>query len=160
MIYNAAGILYTSKKKHYTSAPAIQDVQEISCIWSSRPGSGNWGPSCPGASSTNMMELKYGHGLEPSRTSMGYYYTAFNPCLFQSWLHKHHLILRHRQVIFTSHNLCGCNNLPTSYLRFLYDYRQTSNTSHTLVGNKIGVHSDAVGAPPVGAPPTTFSFST
>ena len=39
-------------------------------------------------------------------------------------------------------------------------YRQVSNISRTLVGNKIVDHSDVVGAPPVGAAPTTSSFST
>ena len=39
-------------------------------------------------------------------------------------------------------------------------YRQTSNTRRTLVGNKIVDHSDVVGALPVGAAPTTSSFST
>ena len=39
-----------------------------------------------------------------------------------------------------------------------YIYRQTSNISRTL-GNKIAVHSDLVGASPVGAAPTTSSFS-
>ena len=39
-------------------------------------------------------------------------------------------------------------------------YRQLSNISRTLVGNKIVNHSDVVGAPPVGAAPTTSSFST
>ena len=39
-------------------------------------------------------------------------------------------------------------------------YRQTSNISITLVGNKIADHSDAVGASPVGAAPTTSSLST
>ena len=37
---------------------------------------------------------------------------------------------------------------------------QTSNRSGTLVGNKIVDHSDVVGASPVGADPTTSSFST
>ena len=37
---------------------------------------------------------------------------------------------------------------------------QTSNISHTLVGNKIFDHSDVVGAPPGGTAPTTSSFST
>ena len=40
------------------------------------------------------------------------------------------------------------------------NYRKTSNISHTLVGNKIVDHSDVVGASPVGATPTTSSFST
>ena len=39
-------------------------------------------------------------------------------------------------------------------------YRETSNIRCTLVGNKIVDHSDVVGASPVGAAPTTSSFST
>ena len=40
------------------------------------------------------------------------------------------------------------------------DYRKVSNISSTLVGNNIVDHSDVVGASPVGAAPTTSSFST
>ena len=40
------------------------------------------------------------------------------------------------------------------------DYRKTSNIRRTLVGNKIVDHSDIVGASPIGAAPTTSSFST
>ena len=40
------------------------------------------------------------------------------------------------------------------------NYRNTSNIRRTLVGNKIVDHSDVVGASPVGAAPTTSSFST
>ena len=40
------------------------------------------------------------------------------------------------------------------------DYRQFSNIRHTLAGYKIVDHSDVVGASPVGAAPTTSSFST
>ena len=39
-------------------------------------------------------------------------------------------------------------------------YRQVSNIRRTLVGNGIVDHSDVVGASPVGAAPTTSSFST
>ena len=39
-------------------------------------------------------------------------------------------------------------------------YRKVSNIERTLVGNKIVDHSDVVGASPVGAAPTTSSFST
>ena len=39
-------------------------------------------------------------------------------------------------------------------------YCETSNISHTLVGNGIVDHSDVVEASPVGAAPTTSSFST
>ena len=41
-----------------------------------------------------------------------------------------------------------------------YIYRKTSNKSRTLLGNKIVDNSDVVGASPVGAAPTTSSFST
>ena len=39
-------------------------------------------------------------------------------------------------------------------------YRQVSNIIRTLEGNKIVDHSGVVGASPVGAAPTTSSFST
>ena len=39
------------------------------------------------------------------------------------------------------------------------DYRETSNISGALVGNKIVDYSDVVGASHVVAPPTTSSFS-
>ena len=39
-------------------------------------------------------------------------------------------------------------------------YRKTSNIRRTLVANKIVDRSDVVGASPVGAAPTTSSFST
>ena len=39
-------------------------------------------------------------------------------------------------------------------------YRQTSNTSHTVVDNKITDHTDVIGTSPVGAAPSISSFST
>ena len=39
-------------------------------------------------------------------------------------------------------------------------YCQVSDIRRTLVGNEIVDHSDVVGASPVGAAPTTSSFST
>ena len=39
-------------------------------------------------------------------------------------------------------------------------YRKTSNISRTFVGNNIVDNPDVVGASPVGAAPTTSSFST
>ena len=39
-------------------------------------------------------------------------------------------------------------------------YSQTSNIRRTLARPKIDDHSDVVGASPVGAAPTTSSFST
>ena len=50
-----------------------------------------------------------------------------------------------------------CKTSNTSHTR---QYCKTSNISHTLIGNKIVEHSDIVGASPVGAAPTTSSFST
>ena len=46
-----------------------------------------------------------------------------------------------------------------SLARSLTDHK-TSNISRGLVGNKIVDHSDVVEASPVGAAPTTPSFST
>ena len=40
------------------------------------------------------------------------------------------------------------------------NYRITSNIRRTLIDNNIFDHSDVVGAAPVGAAPTTSSFST
>ena len=39
-------------------------------------------------------------------------------------------------------------------------YRQTCNISRTLVGNTTVGHSDVIAVSPVGAAPTTSSFST
>ena len=51
--------------------------------------------------------------------------------------------------------------LSSTMLQQIYCiYRQVSNISCTLVGNKIVDHSDVVVASPVGAAPTTSSFST
>ena len=44
--------------------------------------------------------------------------------------------------------------------KIFFIYRQVSNIRRTLVGNKMVDHSDVVGASPVGAAPTTSSFST
>ena len=51
-----------------------------------------------------------------------------------------------------------CHQFPVS--RNKATYRKVSIIRRTLVGNKIVDHSDAVGASPVGAAPTTSSFST
>ena len=45
-------------------------------------------------------------------------------------------------------------------IHFTDTYRKTSNISRTLIGSKIVDNSDVVGASPVGAAPTTSSFST
>ena len=58
-----------------------------------------------------------------------------------------------------SHYL-GANKLVWYASQTDYNYCKTSNISRTLVGNKIVDNSDVVGASPVGAAPTTSSFST
>ena len=47
-----------------------------------------------------------------------------------------------------------------SMFKVKYMYRQVSNIRRTWVGNEIVDHSDVVWASPVGAAPTTSSFST
>ena len=51
-------------------------------------------------------------------------------------------------------------SLADIYVNEICTYRKVSNIRLTLVGNKIVDHSDVVGASPVGAAPTTSSFST
>ena len=48
----------------------------------------------------------------------------------------------------------------TDFIHVVRTYRQTSNIRRTLVANQIVDHSDVVGVSPVGAAPTTSSFST
>ena len=56
---------------------------------------------------------------------------------------------------------CHSNfNHAISYVCLRINYRKVSNIRRTLVWNKIIDHSDVVGASPVGAAPTTSSFST
>ena len=52
------------------------------------------------------------------------------------------------------------HGLSFAFVRISHHYRKTSNISRTLVGNKIVDNSDVVGASPIGAAPTTSSFST
>ena len=50
--------------------------------------------------------------------------------------------------------------VQNKWVRYPVNYRKVSNIRRTLGGNKIVDHSDVVGASPVGAAPTTSSFST
>ena len=72
-----------------------------------------------------------------------------------------YLCLVHRNqttVKFESKHETSTKKVP---LRMPFaNYRQTSNVRRTFVGNKIVYYSDVVGASPVGAAPTTSSFST
>ena len=59
------------------------------------------------------------------------------------------------------HQVSGWKTLKIPiYILRKFKYRKVSNISRTLVGNQIVDHSDVVGASPVGAAPTTSSFST
>ena len=61
---------------------------------------------------------------------------------------------------YADEGICHELKLPTGAVFAYWDYRQVSNIRHTLGGNKIVDNSDVVGASPVGAAPTTSSFST
>ena len=50
--------------------------------------------------------------------------------------------------------------IPLDDMLFILTYRQTSDVSRTIVGNKTVGHSDIVGVSPVGAALTTSSYST
>ena len=52
------------------------------------------------------------------------------------------------------------NSLSPERFEWNFMYRQTSNIRRTREGNNMVDHSDVVGASPVGAAPTTSSFST
>ena len=58
------------------------------------------------------------------------------------------------------HQLPSLCLLPQCSTLQNYVYRQVSNIRRTFVGKEIVDHSDVVGASPVGAAPTTSSFST
>ena len=74
-----------------------------------------------------------------------------------------HAVFLHFTTIYKQYTEEYTQHTPhaTTSLRILIrTYRKTSNISRTLVANKIFDHSDVVGASPVGAAPTTSSFST
>ena len=68
------------------------------------------------------------------------------------------VVLETRKTAINDKSSRGCMQL-ISPLPSQYTYRQVSNIRRTLIGNKIIDHSDVVGASPVGAAPTTSSFS-
>ena len=65
----------------------------------------------------------------------------------------------HEKVLFAL-PVCLWNCFHDMLLLHKRACRKVSNISRTLVGNNIVDHSDIVGASPVGAAPTTSSFST
>ena len=101
---------------------------------------------------------------------------TFIGCVCNNWIKWHSLCRQHFQVpilwtiliqhsrkftlllLYSTQLLFHCCIDNKAYNNFAYC--QTSNTSHSLVDNKIVEHSDVVGASPVGAAPTTSSFLT
>ena len=101
--------------------------------------SAKWRPFCPGV---NELTVQLAGGiLLTSWASRALIYLISLGHIFMDYYHYVHLWKG-----------------PTGHL--LQAYRQVSNIRRTLVGNEIVDHSDVVGASPVGAAPTTSSFST
>ena len=69
-------------------------------------------------------------------------------------------MIRNTGILYTALHWQQSKLKLLRYLAWLSAYRKTCNISRTLVGNKIVDHSHVVGASPVGAAPTTSSFST
>ena len=69
-----------------------------------------------------------------------------------------HGVTYHFRSYWTS--VCDCEFVRMNACMCVLNYRQVSNISRTLLVNKIVDYSDVVGASPVGAAPTTSSFST
>ena len=82
----------------------------------------------------------------------------------QKWRDLHGILTykEEKNITGTYHN--GLWDQTSGYRktkwRLTIKYHQTSNISHTLVSNGLVDHSDVVAASPVGAAPTTSSFST
>ena len=78
--------------------------------------------------------------------------------IFDQWFITKHLIVA-SMFVFTQVSYAS-ETYGMWHVWMWPTYRQTSNISRTSVGTKIVDHLDVVGASPVGAAPTTSSFST
>ena len=115
----------------------------------------------------------------PFWTKLSWIYTVINLHIQLTYQNKYRGASIHHAMMVASNqlyhhkwpkSLWASKKLETNMRHYLYEKmngcnvicmcRQVSNISHTLVGNKIVDHSDVVGASPVGAAPTTSSFST
>ena len=76
-----------------------------------------------------------------------YPFPNFNSCTTEVWEQINNFISHFMMDVIT-------------YQCWDQSYRKVSNISRTSLGNKIVDHSDVVRALPVGAAPTTTSFST
>ena len=79
--------------------------------------------------------------------------TAVNEDIFSSDTYRvaYTAIVRYFTILLPLASILAIGNA--------WKYHQTSNIRRNLVGNKIADYSDVVGASPVGAAPTTYSFS-
>ena len=75
----------------------------------------------------------------------------------RTYLHVNKLETWH---ISLTHVTATLHSEELQALSFQMSYRQTSNISHILVGDKIVNHTYVIGAWPVGAAPSKSSFST
>ena len=98
--------------------------------------------------------LRFGPGKVLEKSLVLIHQNLWEPCVKIKW-----------STTFCLYNvnlwiwISGLNIIKV--IRYQYNiYRQTSNISRTSMGNNIVDHSDAVGALPFGAAPTTSSFST
>ena len=78
------------------------------------------------------------------------------------WYLVKYMCLSREKIPFTANvaSTATLKNQAITVTSYWARWRQTSNISQTLVGNKIVDQSDLVGASPVGAAPTASSFST
>ena len=87
--------------------------------------------------------------------------------LGQHWFRQWLVAWWHQAIAWTNDDLSSVRTISQKKPEWLITkfglkitYRKVSNIRRTLVDNKIVYHSDIVGASPVGAAPTTSSFST
>ena len=74
-------------------------------------------------------------------------------CSTHLWAISQEMLIKLIRDMYSENTFLKC-------LQQAISYSQTSNVRSILVGNTILDHSDVVGASPVGAAPTTSSFST
>ena len=83
---------------------------------------------------------------------------------YLSWIHTYSFTDYNFTTLVPVNGELHSNNMSGQWYTQLHWYKtpycQTSNIRCTLVGNEIVDPSDVVGAAPVGAAPTTSSFST
>ena len=108
--------------------------------------SAKWQPFCPGGD--ELTELPLGKVTATCAKASLQAFFFFFKLKFVDTISSAMIIITKSLLTVGKWSSCWIN------------YRKVSNIRRTLVGNKIVAHSDVVGASPVGAAPTTSSFST